>query len=122
MSVPELAAILSQYAAAILGGDREALDVLLDADYQFVSAQARVVDRDRRLTTLTASPQILTRLTFSDADVRITDTVAIVQAAFTAEFKAHTGRTKPDRGISTLVFFYRHGHWRLRHQHNSHLP
>jgi ketosteroid isomerase-like protein len=74
------------------------------------------------LTTLTAGPEILARLTFSDLDVRITGTVALVRAAFTAEFHAHTGRTQPDRGISTLVFFYRQGHWRLRHQHNSHNP
>ena len=115
-----MSAVLNQYSAAILAGDRAALDTLLDADYEFVSAHARVVDRERRLTTLTASPGNLADLTFSNLDVRVVDSVAIVRADFRAEFRPHTGRTDPDRGVSTLVFS-RHGAlWRLRHQHNSH--
>jgi ketosteroid isomerase-like protein len=120
MCAPEISAVLSQYRVAILAGDRAALDALLDGDYEFVSAQARVVDRDRRLATLAANPEILADLTFNDVDIRLADSVAIVRASFQAEFAPHTGRTAADRGVSTLVLS-RHGEgWRLRHQHNSH--
>ena len=120
MSTSEIAAVLARYAAAILAGDHVALDTLLDADYEFISNHARVVDRERRLTTLTASPGILSDLTFSDLDVRIVESVAIVRADFSAVFQPHSGRTDPDRGVSTLILS-RHGdRWRLRHQHNSH--
>jgi|SRR5216683_1635113 uncharacterized protein (TIGR02246 family) len=122
VNAAEVATVLDHYAAAILAGDHATLDALLDADYQFVSARAQVVGRDQRLTTLAASPQILASLTFSDLDVRFTGSVALVRAAFIAEFRPHTGRTDPDHGISTFVFSRDHGRWRLRHQHNSHKP
>jgi uncharacterized protein (TIGR02246 family) len=116
----EIAAVLDQYVTAILAGDHAALDALLDPGYQFVSAHARVVGRQQRLTTLAAGPQTLAALTFDSPDVRIIGNVAIVRAAFTAEFQARSGRAGPERGISTLVFSRCHDRWRLCHQHNSH--
>ncbi|HEX8005649.1 MAG TPA: nuclear transport factor 2 family protein, partial [Trebonia sp.] len=120
MSSAEIAAAVDRYAAAILAGDRAALDELLDPGYQFVSAHAHVVGRERRLNVLAGSPQSLAAFTFASPDVRIVGDVAIVCASFTAEFQAGTGRAGPDQGITTLVFSRSHGRWRLRHQHNSH--
>jgi ketosteroid isomerase-like protein len=120
VTVAGIAAVLDQYRAAILAGDRAALDTLLDTDYEFVSAHARVMDRERRLTALAASAGNLADLTFSNLDIRMIDNVVIVRADFRAEFRPHTGRLAPDHGVSTLVLSHNGNCWRLRHQHNSH--
>jgi ketosteroid isomerase-like protein len=121
VDVPEISAVINRYAAAVLTGDRATLDALLGTDYEFISAHAQVIERERRLTTLAASSAILADLTFSNLDVRVVDSVAVVRADFSAEFRPHTGRTDPDRGVSTLVLSRDGDNWRLRHQHNSHV-
>jgi ketosteroid isomerase-like protein len=120
VTVAGIAAALDRYRAAILAGDRAALDALLDTDYEFVSAHARVMDRERRLTALTASAGNLADLAFSNLDIRMIDSVVIVRADFRAEFRPHAGRADPDHGVSTFVLSRNGNNWRLRHQHNSH--
>ncbi len=120
LDITDVSAVIDQYATATLAGDRTTLDALLDTDYTFVSASAQVVDRERRLTALATSPDVLTDLTFSDLDVRVVDSVAIVRATFRAEFRPHLRRAHPDRGVCTLVLSRHSGRWRLTHQHNSH--
>jgi ketosteroid isomerase-like protein len=120
VTVAGIAAVLNKYRVAILAGDRPALDTLLDTDFEFVSANARVMDRERRLTALAASAPNLADLTFSNLDIRMIDNVVIVRADFHAEFRPHTGRVNRDHGVSTIVLSRTGDSWRLRHQHNSH--
>ena len=117
-----MAAILDGFAAAVVAGDHAALDALLDADYQFVSAQARVVGRERRLATLVSGARVLARLEFAEPDLRELGETALVRAAFTASFRPDGDFVRVDRGVSTFVFVRRDpGRWRLVHQHNSHV-
>jgi ketosteroid isomerase-like protein len=120
VSVADVFDVLDRYRRAIIAADRGCLDELLDDDYQFISAHATVVDRERRLTALVAGYGHLADLAFSNVDIRLVAGVAVVRAHFRAEFRPHTGRTDPDRGVSTLVFARRAERWRLHHQHNSH--
>lgn len=120
MNITDVSAVVDHYATAILAGDRTMLDALLDTDYKFVSASAQVVDRERRLTTLATSPDVLADLTFSDIDVRVVHSVAIVRVTFRAEFQPHLRRAHPDRRVSTLILSRHSGKWLLKHQHNSH--
>ena len=121
VSIDEVSAVVDRYAAAIVAGDCAALDALLDTDFEFVSAHAQVINRERRLATLAASHEHLADFTHSNLDIRVVDSVAIVRADFRAEFRPCNGHTDPDRGVSTLVFSRQGDRWRLRHQHNSHV-
>jgi ketosteroid isomerase-like protein len=120
VSVADVSAVLERYRRAIIAGDRGCLDELLDDDYQFISARAGVVDREQRLTALVAGYGHLADLAFSNVHIRLVGGVALVRAHFRADFRPHTGRTDPDRGVSTLVFSRCADRWRLYHQHNSH--
>lgn len=120
MSVADLSAVLERYRTAIIAGDRGCLDELLDDDYQFISARGGVVGREQRLTALVAGHGHLADLAFSNVQIRLVAGVAVVRAHFRADFRPDTGRTGPDRGVSTFVFARCADRWRLHHQHNSH--
>jgi uncharacterized protein (TIGR02246 family) len=116
-----VAALLADFARAAVTGDHVALDALLDDDFEFVSAHARVMGREQRLAALSHSAAILARLEFGEIAVREWADSAVVRAGFAAEFRPDAGTVRTDRGVSTFVLVRRGTAWRICHQHNSHI-
>jgi hypothetical protein len=95
--------MLDRYRTAIIAGDGGALDELLEDDYQFISARARVVDREHRLTALVAGHEHLADLTFSCVDIRLIDGIALVRARCTTNTTATIPDPNAHRGAGQAV-------------------
>jgi hypothetical protein len=121
MTDPMPAGLVDEFARAVVAGDRAALEELLDPDFEFVSADGRVLTRDRRLAVLTAGAGTLARLEFTERRVREWGPSAILRTRFLAEFRPDAAGVRTDRGISSFLLVRRREGWRICHQHNSHL-
>ncbi|HEU5333615.1 MAG TPA: nuclear transport factor 2 family protein [Actinocrinis sp.] len=121
MSDPRLDGLLDEFARAVVGADRAALERLLGPDFEFVSADGRVFTRERRLAALAAGAASLVRLEFTERRVREWGPAAVLRARFLAELRPEAGGVRVDRGVSSFVLVRRREGWRIRHQHNSHL-
>jgi len=120
MTDPGPHGLLDEFAVAVVGGDRAAMEELLGPDFEFVSADGRVLTREQRLAALAAGAGSLARLEFTDRRLHAWGPAAILRARFVAEFRPDAGGVRIDRGVSSFMLRRGREGWRICHQHNSH--